>query len=353
MNSADLERFLREGLKLEKVKRLGNGWIEAACPFSSYHSGGRDKSPSFGVRIGHDRSSHYRCQGCHAKGGLLDLVWRLRTVLGGDTRANAIFQWVVDNDHALQGTKYLHDLESGLDKNGLHKTYPFTIPDVPTTQSEGKVGMLIPLETPKPLTLPEEDLARLRVIPPHVMAYLQGKRRLRPETIEAWEIGFSGSRISIPIRDCEQRLVGISGRLFEEDRKRKGPKYLHSRGFRRDFFLYGEHKIVPGGVGYVVEGFFDVIGLWQDGYMNAVGIFGSYPSEQQIEKMVKFFSSVVVLGDGDKAGREMAEKTYQALRPYLPVRIAELPEGRDPDDLSAEEKLDLLGPPNFDNRTTV
>lgn len=357
MNSLDLERFLREGLKLLKVKRLSNGWIEAACPFSSQHSGGRDKSPSFGVRVGADRPSHYRCQGCHAKGSLTDLVWRLADVLGGETHASDIFNWVIKNDYGLIGAaRYLHEREGdkGKDKGGL-PPYPATLVDVPYVAPEAKIQPLVALDSPVPLTLPEEDLVGLQDIPPEVLRYLQGpKRKLTLDTIRIWEIGFGGRRISIPIRDYEKRLVGISGRLFEEeDRIVKGPKYLHSRGFRRDFFLYGEHMISPGGVGYVVEGFFDVIGLWQSGYMNGVGIMGSYPSEHQIEKMVKFFSSVVVIGDGDKAGREMAKKTHEALKPYLPVQIAPIPDGMDPDELTAEEKLDLLGPPCFDNRTVV
>lgn len=349
MNAVDLEKLLRDGLKLQKVKRLANGWIEAACPFSSRHSGGIDKSPSFGVRIGADRSSHYRCQGCHAKGGLVDLVWRLSP--GSPERAAEIFRWAVAHDNALQGTKYLSDVNP-TDKS--LPPYPSLMPDVPYNAPDGKILSLIPMEAPAPLVLPESDLTSMQSIPPKVVAYLTGpKRKLTLSTIETWEIGWSGRRISIPIRDHEKRLVGISGRRFDEEgrKKKEGdkqpPKYLHSRGFKRDLFLYGEHMVVPGKIGYVVEGFFDVIGLWQSGYMNAVGIFGSSPSEQQIEKMVKFFSSVVVVGDGDKAGREMANKTYQALKARLPARVVELPEGTDPDELTAEEKYDLFGEPSF------
>jgi DNA primase len=105
----------------------------------------------------------------------------------------------------------------------------------------------------------------------------------------------------------------------------------------------------------VTEGFFNVIGLWQSGYQNAVAIMGSYPSRHQVEKMAMFFERVLILGDGDKAGREMALKVLEAVKPLMPARIVDIPEGKDPQDLTDEEKILLLGPPDrlFDNRNAV
>lgn len=220
--------------------------------------------------------------------------------------------------------------------------------------ARGIPSLLVPFEPPTPHVLPDRDLADMRGLSEEATTYLAG-RGLSSETMAAWELGHRGSRIAIPIRDYKQRLVGISGRLFGSHGS--GPKYLHSLGFRRDFFLYGESKIVEGRTGYVVEGFFDVIGLWQSGYTNGVAIMGSYPSKHQIEKFVRFFSDVVVLGDGDKAGREMALKVLEALRPRMPARIVEIPQGKDPADLSTDQKIELLGEPDrptlIDNRLPV
>jgi DNA primase len=103
---------------------------------------------------------------------------------------------------------------------------------------------------------------------------------------------------------------------------------------------------VEGRTGYVVEGFFDVIGLWQSGYRNAVAIMGSYPSKHQVEKMTKFFTNIVIVPDGDNAGRDMALKVMEAVKPFLPVHMVDMPSGKDPADLSPSELADRLGPPD-------
>jgi hypothetical protein len=43
----------------------------------------------------------------------------------------------------------------------------------------------------------------------------------------------------------------------------------------------------------------------------------------------------------------MALKVLEATKPYLPGKIVDIPRGKDPDDLSSEERLGLLGPPDF------
>jgi hypothetical protein len=348
-------------LGLKRV-RAGRGWVTAECPFTSRHSGGRDKHPSFNVNIAPHRSSKYNCKGgsCRAWGdNLLSLIWRLAATQGrvDQDRFARITEWVIKNDNSLAEANYRKEQEKDAKKNTTSasvSSYKWAVPAVVpglAPAPEGKALHLV-FQPPEPTVLPEDHLAPMRDLPPNALAYLQGaKRRLRLETVAAWELGYRGGRIVIPIRDFKQRLVGISGRLVNENGY--GPKFLHSLGFRRDFFLFGESKVVAGGTGYVVEGFFDVIGLWQSGYRNAVAIMGSYPSKHQVEKVAQFFSNVVIVPDGDAAGHEMALQVMEAVKPYLPARIVEMPLGKDPDDLTSDELLDRLGPPVFDNRPAV
>lgn len=369
MEEGHIRTLLQDRLGLRKVRRNTGGWFNATCPFESRHGGGKDENPSFGVHIAPHRSSKFNCKGggCQINGdNLLALIYALelhhvRTPMSlADT-----FWWVLHRDKTWLEIKKREEAEG---RRQGQKTKTSTgvfdaesyiasklgdAAEVPYAPA-GAVAPLVAYEPPTPTVIPDSHLEATFPLSNEARAYLQGpKRKLLPETVSAWELGSRGNRVSIPIRDYKQRLVGISGRLL--DGHSGGPKFLHSLGFRRDFFLYGESKVVRGGTGYVTEGFFNVIGLWQSGYQNAVAIMGSYPSKHQVQKMVMFFDRVVILGDGDKAGREMALKVLEAVRPYLPATIVDVPEGKDPQHLTDEEKIHLLGPPDrpFDNRNAV
>lgn len=356
--------ILLQELGLRRI-RSRSSWVDAECPYSERHQGGADAHPSFGVKIAVNRSSSYNCQACHVKvDNLLALVWRMSRhplTAAQHERFSKLATWVIKHDNTLAEASFRkdHDKDPGelakaktpsSEKHALYSEYtPPSWANQPA-RTDGKANHLL-FQEPEPTVLAEDDLLPMSVVTPEALEYLQGpKRRLTGETIRAWELGYQRGRVAIPIRDFKQRLVGISGRLIGNGR---GPKYLHSLGFRRDYFLYGESKVVEGGTGYVVEGFFDVIRLWQSGYRNAVAIMGSYPSKHQVEKMTKFFTNIVIVPDGDNAGREMALKVMEAVKPFLPVRMVEVPDGRDPDDLTPDELCDRLGPPAFDNRVAV
>lgn len=212
--------------------------------------------------------------------------------------------------------------------------------------------------------LPAEALAPFVGSPP---AYAL-RRGYTEETCRAWELGYDRRhrRLVIPMRDRKGRLVATSGRLvtgkclgcdgrIEKIQghgrrcvrcgKKASPKYLHSKGFKRNLFLFGEHRRDGDGRVYVVEGQLDAIALWQAGYRPVVGLLGSYPGESQVERLVEFFSEVFVVPDGDEAGAQMVMALETALADRMPVFSCTLPEGRDPGDLNLEEMRRVIGEP--------
>jgi DNA primase len=147
----------------------------------------------------------------------------------------------------------------------------------------------------------------------------------------------------VPIRDAEGKLVALSGRAWDDD---SGPKYLHSR-FKRDRELYGQHKRTESRKGYLCEGFFQVIYLWQNGYMNALGRMGTHLSKQQIAKLVEWFDHLVVVPDGDKAGRDSAKRISESLSGRIAtVEVSGMPDKKDADSLEPSQLAELLGPKN-------
>jgi hypothetical protein len=199
-----------------------------------------------------------------------------------------------------------------------------------------------------PVVLEEASLKPYSFLDLEPYLYLTGpQRRLTDDTVTLWELGWDAQsfRVTIPIRDLNRNLVGLSRRLLPgcEWQDKKVPKYLHSKGFRRDLYLYGEHLVDKGKPCYICEGFFDAIFLKQAGYTNAVAIMGSYISDVQLKKLLQLFSYAFIVGDGDEAGYKMADSIASRLSGRIPFRIVRLPPGKDPDQLEDEELNVLLG----------
>jgi hypothetical protein len=202
-----------------------------------------------------------------------------------------------------------------------------------------------PLAPLGPVILPESTLEMFVKPTGRALAYLTGsKRKLTQKTIDRWGILWhpKAGRIALPIRDVQGRLVGISGRAISDDIK---PKFLHSAGFQRNLYLFGEHLAVPGRRGYIIEGHFDAIYLDQMGYKNTLAIMGGSVSALQTEKIVHLCTDVVIVPDGDEPGKAIAEGAERVLKARLPTRVAAVPDGYDPDELEDDYLHNILGFP--------
>lgn len=320
---------------------IGSRVVRAACPFEHRHSGGIDKSPSFAVGIS-DGESLWNCYACHVAGPLERLI----SLLDKDRRFD--YKTLKElNDFIIKHDRMsLAELERRVKEAEFGKTKLKEVAGIKVSvSSPALVNRLAANESLDLPTLPEEHLTGYFGEPDKdALDYLHG-RGLDDETIRTWELRWHRlqRRIAIPVRDRKGRLVGISGRAVGKDRI---PKYLHSKGFRRDYYLFGEDKLEPSGQGYLVEGQFDVIGLWQYGYRNVVAVLGSHLTKFQAEKVVQFFKEVVIITDGDGPGREAAARFAGTLRSRLSsVQVVDVPDGKDPGSLTKDEASELLGPP--------
>jgi len=325
-------------------------WINAPCPFASWrHGKGTDKKPSFGVRVDAKGASRVRCLSCGVIGTLNQFVWRLARY------RKDYGEWFVRASRLVnRETPSLDQIDRMLEfaedpKSFKEKLQASTYghwSSTPTTPKKKQVN----LDSLNYVILPEADIEKFKDIPPPVMAYLTGPRRkLTSLTVELWGIGWQAyqRRIVIPMRDWSGKLVAVTGRAM--DRKVEGkwiperqPKFMHSKGFHRDFFLFGEHLVERGGTGYLVEGHFDAMYLRQMGFGNAVATMGSHLSGIQVEKCVTLFNEVVILPDGDQAGGEAAIRWEHALKGRVPVAVADCVPEMDPDDYDEDELDDLL-----------
>ncbi len=146
-------------------------------------------------------------------------------------------------------------------------------------------------------------------------------------------VDFLRNRITIPIHDARGRLIAFGGRAFGDDK----PKYLNTREtalFSKSQVLFGFHRakgqLRDGAL--VVEGYFDVLQLHQEGIHAAVAPLGTALTEGHLQQLGRFTKRLVLCFDGDAAGQRAMEK---ALRLALPmgfdIRLLLLPTGEDPD----------------------
>ncbi len=148
---------------------------------------------------------------------------------------------------------------------------------------------------------------------------------------------FFRHRVMFPIVGPGGEVLGFSGRVLEgSDDPRKYVNSPESLVFRKSdsvFGIYQARKAIRNkGRAVVVEGNLDVVSMHQAGYEETVAPLGTALTEGQINRLRRFCDQVVVLFDGDDAGRKASLRAAELfLGSSLDGRIALLPRGQDPD----------------------
>jgi DNA primase len=109
--------------------------------------------------------------------------------------------------------------------------------------------------------------------------------------------------------------------------------------------VYGLSEALDGTEGQpliVVEGPFKVYHLVQMGFSNTVAIFGSSLSDEQAALLVATRRPVILLFDGDDAGRKGEAAAVELLSKKTLVRALTMPVGIEPDQISREQLVFLL-----------
>jgi len=327
-----------------QLKRKGqNLW--APCPFHN------EKSPSFSVN---PAKSLYKCFGCGKAGGVV--------------------QFVMD----VEGTSYVEALKY------LAKKYAITIEEeekTPQQQAEQneRDSQFIVSDWAKShyhrLLLNSEEGMSIGY------GYLK-ERGLNLATIQHFELGYSldswddllkaaetggydkkylektgltvvktddqghdtgrrydrfRGRVMFPIHNISGRVVGFGARTLKRDDKMA--KYLNSPEsdiYHKSDVLYGlfqaRQAIRTEEVCYLVEGYLDVLSLYQGGIKNVVASSGTSLTEGQIRLIKRYSDNVTVLYDGDAAGIKASLRgTDLLLEGGLNVRVVLFPDGDDPD----------------------
>lgn len=143
-------------------------------------------------------------------------------------------------------------------------------------------------------------------------------------------------RVIFPVADARGRICGFGGRAIGD----AVPKYLNSPEspvYRKSSLLYGLHHALPAirkeGAVIVVEGYMDLIALWQQGIRNVVATCGTSLADGHARTLKRMSEAVILLFDGDVAGKRSA---VRAGGPLYAAGVSPMvvfpPKGMDPDD---------------------
>jgi len=145
-------------------------------------------------------------------------------------------------------------------------------------------------------------------------------------------------RVIFPIRNIKGDFIAMGGRIIDEGE----PKYLNSPEtsfFNKSNELFGlyEVKELEKNIAslIVVEGYMDVIGLYEHGIKNAVATLGTAVTPNHVSKIMRYTNKIFFAFDGDLAGGKAAwkavENTFPIIREDMNVHFVFFEEGHDPD----------------------
>lgn len=148
---------------------------------------------------------------------------------------------------------------------------------------------------------------------------------------------FFRARVMFPIHNLSGKVVAFGGRILTKDVKQA--KYINSPEtdiYTKGNLVYGiyqaKNEIRKQDACFLVEGYTDVLSLYQAGIQNVVASSGTALTKEQVKLIKRFTQNIILIYDGDKAGINAALRGVDImLEEEMDVRVVILPDGEDPD----------------------
>ncbi|MEN3045525.1 MAG: DNA primase [Candidatus Hydrothermales bacterium] len=319
-------------------KKVGRGY-QAICPFHP------DRKPS--LSFDSERGLFY-CFGCGKSGNLIHLISEME----GISKFEALKNLAKEAGIELKGESLSEDKEN----ERLFEVIEFALVEYERVLFESIGEKARNYLESRGFKLSTIRRFRIGYAPPEGEFIIKKAREkgINPSLLlEAGLItgsqgvirDFFRDRIIFPIFNISSRCVAFGGRAFDGE-----PKYLNSpesKIFKKNKNLYGidiakngakkENTII------LVEGYTDVMRMVENGFENTVAPLGTAFSIEQALLIKKFADIIIVLYDGDDAGRNSRKRILPfLLQAGLKVKISELPQDEDPDSfLRKKSKEDM------------
>ena len=330
-SAADIVDVISEFVQLRK---RGKNFI-GLCPFHS------EKTPSFTVS---EDKQIFHCFGCH---------------MGGN-----IYKFLME----YEKISFIEAVQEVAARVGINLEYE---EDTTGKESEQEILYEINVQAARYfsdnlLNSPEGEVARKYFV----------ERKIKPQTMRAFGLGYAlngweyfveyaktqkidleraiqlgligqqndgrlfdkfSDRIIFPIFSANGRVIAFAGRILEN--REGSAKYLNSPEsliYVKGRILYGlsfaKDEIRKLDKAILVEGYMDLISLYQNGIKNVVAVSGTALTEDQVQLLSRYTKNVVLLFDADAAGIKASMRSIELLlKRDIEVKIVTLPSGEDPD----------------------
>ena len=330
-SSADIVDLISEFVQLRK---RGKNFI-GLCPFHS------EKTPSFTVS---EEKQIFHCFGCHTGGNIYKFLMEYEKI------------------------SFVEAVQEVAARVGINLEYE---EDTTGKESEQEILYEINVQAARYfsdnlLNSPEGEVARKYFV----------ERKIKPQTMRAFGLGYAlngweyfveyaksqkidleraiqlgligqqndgrlfdkfSDRIIFPIFSANGRVIAFAGRILEN--REGSAKYLNSPEsliYVKGRILYGlsfsKDEIRKLDKAILVEGYMDLISLYQSGIKNVVAVSGTALTEDQVQLLSRYTKNVVLLFDADTAGIKASMRSIELLlKCDIEVKIVTLPSGEDPD----------------------
>ncbi|MGM0365036.1 MAG: DNA primase [Actinomycetota bacterium] len=157
-------------------------------------------------------------------------------------------------------------------------------------------------------------------------------------------------RIMFPIEDVVGKTIGFGARILNPGADRQSAKYINTpetKLYSKSKNIYNIYRaknaIVEQNRALIVEGYTDVMALFQNGIQNVVASLGTALTSEQIKLLGRFTQNIVLVFDSDQAGMSASLKGMDRLKEYnhrldlfnennMSIEVAILEKGYDPAD---------------------
>ncbi len=333
----------------EKKSRVGQGDFWAPCPFHD------EKTASFHVDA---NKGFYYCFGCHVKGDCFTFLKEYDNLSFPESvtvlAQRAGIKLPVGNKFQKESEKnkeILYEIN--------HVASQFFVDQLNKTDANGCQRYIKERGINK-LSVTEFGIGFAPKSSNKLCSFLKNKGFETTAIIESGLCMISENdkepfdrfrnRLMFPIKDERNKIIAFGGRALDVNAK---AKYLNSPEtsiFSKGQIIYNysnaRTNIKKGSALLVVEGYMDVIALFQAGFPNAVAPMGTAMTLAQLRLLWRLNREPIILLDGDKAGRNATASVLSLALPFIEanqsLRFGILPVGQDPDDILKSEGIESL-----------
>lgn len=315
-----------------ELKRVGSN-MRGLCPFHV------EKTPSFYVT--ESRGTYY-CFGCKEHGNAIDFVMQTEGL--GFIEA---LESLADR-YSLDLSSYVLQSEENKDFSLMEKTYEMN-------REAGRYFHSQLMRHKHALEYFEDRKIKLNTVKSFGLGYagdswtglLDHLKSLGYREDEVLQAGLASksekgrvydrfrNRLIFPIFDFRSKVLGFGARSMGSDM----PKYLNSPEsavFQKSKILYGDRMSRKAGRGdsvILVEGYMDLLQVYQAGFPNVLASMGTALTPEQVYSISKRYKIVLFAYDMDEAGRNAISRSIPLLENHgIDVRVVDISPAKDPDE---------------------